>query len=223
VFGAKRLCVDSGYYETFNRPNVTLIDARTDPIKEITSDGVRTSDARYEVDDLVFATGFDAMTGTLLRIEVEGRGGRRLKEAWAEGPRTYLGLMIAGFPNLFTVSGPGSPSVLSNMAVSIEQHVRFIAEFIARMQAEGIGVVEASTAAQDAWVQHVNEVAEATLYPRANSWYVGANVPGKPRIFMPYIGGFPAYVARCDEVAARGYEGFELTPVAVAAPQAGPA
>jgi cation diffusion facilitator CzcD-associated flavoprotein CzcO len=210
VFGGKRLCVDSGYYETFNRPNVTLVDARATPIQEITPHGLRTGGASYEIDDLVLATGFDAMTGTLLRIDIRGRGGRTLKAAWAEGPRTYLGLMIAGFPNLFTVSGPGSPSVLSNMAVSIEQHVRFIADLIGHAEAMDVGAVEALDGAQEAWVEHVNEVASATLYPRANSWYMGANVPGKPRVFMPYI-GFPAYVAKCEEIAAKGYEGFLLT------------
>jgi cation diffusion facilitator CzcD-associated flavoprotein CzcO len=211
VFGGKRLCVDSGYYETFNRPNVTLVDARTTPIEEIMAHGLRTAKESYEVDDLVLATGFDAMTGTLLRIDIRGRGARPLRAAWAEGPRTYLGLMIAGFPNLFTVSGPGSPSVLSNMAMSIEQHVRFIAEFIGYAEANGVGAVEATASAQESWVEHVNEVASATLYPRANSWYVGANVPGKPRVFMPYIGGFPTYVVKCEDIAANGYEGFLLS------------
>jgi cyclohexanone monooxygenase len=206
----KRICVDTGYYATFNRENVTLIDVRTNPIEEITPAGVRTRDAEYAVDSLVFASGFDAMTGTLNRIQIRGRAGATLKEKWAQGPRTYLGLTIAGFPNLFVVAGPGSPSVLSNMVVSIEQHVDWIAGCLEYLRNHNIPTVEASQPAEDGWVEHVNAVANMTLFPLANSWYMGANVPGKARIFMPYIGGFPAYRKKCAEVAANNYEGFVL-------------
>jgi cyclohexanone monooxygenase len=209
--GTKRLCVDTGYYATFNRDNVTLIDLRKTPIEAITPRGVRTTEQEYGVDALVFATGFDAMTGALLGIDIRGRGGRALREKWAAGPRTYLGLAIAGFPNLFVVTGPGSPSVLSNMIVSIEQHVDWITDCVAHLRAQGKTAIEASVAAEDAWVDHVNEVGHMTLYPRASSWYMGANVPGKPRIFMPYIGGVGVYRQKCDAVAAKGYEGFQLT------------
>ncbi len=210
VVGCKRLCIDTGYYETFNRPNVTLVDVSASPIEEIVPEGLRTSDATYPLDCLVFATGFDAMTGALRRIDIRGRGGRPLRQKWAEGPRTYLGLGTAGFPNLFLITGPGSPSVLSNMVPSIEQHVEWIARCIGYLREHGLERIEATAEAEEAWVAHVNDVAEKTLYPSCNSWYLGANVPGKPRVFMPYL-GFPPYVQRCDEVAAKGYEGFRLT------------
>jgi cation diffusion facilitator CzcD-associated flavoprotein CzcO len=210
--GTKRMCVDTRYYETFNRPNVTLVDIRRTPIEAITAEGLRTREHPYALDSLVFATGFDAMTGALLAIDIRGREGRSLREAWAEGPRTYLGLAIAGFPNLFTITGPGSPSVLSNMIVSIEQHVDWIADCLTYLRTHGCAAIEATPGAQEAWVSHVNEVGHATLYPRAASWYMGANVPGKPRVFMPYIGGVGAYRQTCDGVAARGYEGFTLAP-----------
>jgi cyclohexanone monooxygenase len=209
--GTKRLCVDTGYYATFNRDNVTLVDLREEPIEAITEGGLRTAAADYHLDSLVFAIGFDAMTGALSGVDIRGRGGARLKDKWAEGPRTYLGLMVAGFPNLFTVTGPGSPSVLCNMAVAIEQHVDWIAGCIGYLFDRQLGAIEATTAAEDDWVAHVNEVADTTLFPQADSWYIGANVPGKPRVFMPYIGGFPTYRERCDEVAAKGYEGFALS------------
>jgi cyclohexanone monooxygenase len=205
--GSKRLCVDTGYYATFNRPNVSLVDLRQEPIRAIEPGGIRTSERLYPLDAIVYAIGFDAMTGALSRIDVRGRGGVSLKVSWAAGPRTYLGLMIAGFPNLFIVTGPGSPSVLCNMAVAIEQHVEWISDCIAWMGQRQLGRIEATDEAQDAWVAHVNEVAEGTLLPKANSWYMGANVPGKPRVFMPYIGGFPVYRDKCAEVAAKGYEG----------------
>jgi len=208
--GSKRLCVDTGYYATFNRDNVRLVDLRAEPLEAIERDGVRTAEHVYQVDAIVYAIGFDAMTGALGRIDIRGRGGVTLKDAWAEGPRTYLGLMIAGFPNLFIVTGPGSPSVLCNMAVAIEQHVDWISDCIAWMGERQGGSIEATPAAQEAWVAHVNEVADTTLFPQANSWYMGANVPGKPRVFMPYIGGFPVYRDRCNEVAANGYEGCEI-------------
>jgi cyclohexanone monooxygenase len=208
--GTKRLCVDTEYYETFNRDNVTLVDVRTSPIEAIIPKGLRTRDRAWELDALVFATGFDAMTGALLAIDVRGRGGHSLRDAWSAGPRTYLGLAVAGFPNLFTITGPGSPSVLSNMIVSIEQHVDWIAGCLAWLREHGHRTIEATAPAQEAWVAHVNEVGHMTLYPRAASWYMGANVPGKPRVFMPYVGGVGAYRQHCDAVAARGYEGFAL-------------
>jgi cation diffusion facilitator CzcD-associated flavoprotein CzcO len=209
--GTKRLCVDTDYYATFNRDNVTLVDLRTTPLEAITPRGLRTRDAAYALDSLVFATGFDAMTGALLGIDIRGRAGRTLREAWAAGPRTYLGLAVAGFPNLFAITGPGSPSVLSNMIVSIEQHVDWIADCITHLRAHGHASIEATADAQEQWVAHVNEVGHATLYPLANSWYMGANVPGKPRIFMPYIGGVGTYRHLCADVAAKGYAGFTVT------------
>ncbi|HEY7907978.1 MAG TPA: NAD(P)/FAD-dependent oxidoreductase, partial [Thermomicrobiales bacterium] len=209
--GTKRLPLDTDYYETYNRANVTLVDVRKDPIETITPTGLRTQDAQYALDSIVFATGFDAMTGTLLNMDIRGRGGCALKPKWAEGPRTYLGIATAGFPNLFLITGPGSPSVLSNMIISIEQHIDWVADCIAYLRARGFTTIEATTEAEEAWVAHVNEVADTTLYPLANSWYVGANIPGKPRVFMPYVGGVGAYRQKCDAVAANGYEGFTLT------------
>jgi cyclohexanone monooxygenase len=213
-FATKRLCVDIDYHATYNRDNVTLVDLREEPIVSITPKGVKTTAGEYEVDSLVYAIGFDAMTGPLTRIDIKGRGGMALREKWADGPRTYLGLMVAGFPNLFIVTGPGSPSVLSNMVTSIEQHVDWIADCVAWLQGRQLGAIEATVDAEDAWVAHVNEAAAATLYPLANSWYMGANIPGKPRVFLPYVGGVGVYREKCDEVAAKGYEGFALTSAA---------
>ena len=209
--GTKRLCVDTDYYATFNRDNVSLVDLRKTPIEAITPRGVRTTAAEYAVDSLVFATGFDAMTGALLKMDIRGRGGLALRDKWAAGPRTYLGLAVAGFPNLFTITGPGSPSVLSNMIVSIEQHVDWITDCLRELRAQDRQCIEATAEAEEAWVTHVNDVGHMTLYPRAKSWYMGANVPGKPRIFMPYIGGVGVYRQKCDEVAAAGYVGFTLS------------
>jgi cation diffusion facilitator CzcD-associated flavoprotein CzcO len=208
--GAKRLCQDEGYFETFNRDDVTLVDIRATPIQEITPSGIRTAADAYELDVIVFATGFDALTGALLAIDIRGRDGLTLTEAWAGGPSAYLGLAVAGFPNLFTVTGPGSPSVLSNMVVSIEQHVDWIADCIAALRDRDVGRIEATSEAQEAWMEHVAEVGASTLFPRAASWYVGANVPGKPRVFMPYVGGVGPYRDRCAQVAADGYAGFTL-------------
>ena len=213
-FGTKRLCVDTGYYEMFNRDNVTLVDVSEAPIEAITPTGLRTTGAEYAVDSIVFAIGFDAMTGALGKIDIRGRGGLALKDKWAHGPRTYLGLMSAGFPNLFMVTGPGSPSVLSNMVVSIEQHVDWITDCIDHLNGRQLSSIEATAEAEDGWVAHVNEVADTTLYPLASSWYLGANVPGKPRVFMPYVGGVGPYREKCDEVAANGYEGFALASAA---------
>ena len=209
--GTKRICVDSDYYETYNRENVTLCDVRKTPIERVTSSGVKTSEALHELDALVLATGFDAMTGALLNIDIQGEQGLSLKEAWSAGPVTYLGLGVAGFPNLFTITGPGSPSVLSNMLVSIEQHVDWITELLETMANNQQARVAVSASAQDAWVAHVNEVANATLFPKGGSWYLGANVDGKPRVFMPYAGGVGAYREVCDEIAADGYRGFEFS------------
>jgi cyclohexanone monooxygenase len=209
--GSKRICIDTDYYAAFNRPNVTLVDIRSDPIEQILPHAVRTKGGEYAVDALVLATGFDAMTGSVAKIDIRGRDGQTLNQKWAEGPKTYLGLMSAGFPNLFIITGPGSPSVLSNMIVSIEQHVDWITDCIGWMRDRGVERMEADKAAEDKWVEHVNEVAHGTLYPQANSWYMGANIPGKPQIFMPYIGGVGVYRQICNDVAAKGYEGFVLT------------
>ncbi len=208
--GTKRICIDTDYFETFNRDNVALVDLRSNPIERILPQGVRLAQGEVGLDALVLATGFDAMTGSVAKIDIRGRGGLTLNGKWAEGPKTYLGLMSAGFPNLFLITGPGSPSVLSNMIVSIEQHVDWITGCLAFMRRRGMSVMEAEGAAEDRWVAHVNEVAHGTLYPQANSWYMGANIPGKPRVFMPYIGGVGVYRQICDEVAAKDYEGFRM-------------
>lgn len=209
-FGTKRLCVDTGYYQVYNRANVTLVDISETPIDRITATGVRTSASDYDCDIIIFALGFDAMTGTLGKIAITGRGGVPLSQKWADGPVTNLGLMIAGFPNFFTVTGPGSPSVLTNMVMAIEQHVDWIAAAIDHLQTHQLASIETTEAAEAAWVAHVAEVADTTLYPLANSWYLGANIPGKPRVFLPYLGGFNLYVEACDAVVAAGYEGFTL-------------
>ena len=209
--GSKRICVDTEYFATFNRPNVSLVDIKSSPIETILPNGLRTRVKDYDLDALVLATGFDAMTGSVAKIDIRGREGRTLNQKWAEGPRTYLGLMSAGFPNLFLITGPGSPSVLSNMIVAIEQHVDWITDCIGYLRARDIACMEATKPAEDSWVAHVNEVAQNTLYPQANSWYMGANIPGKPQIFMPYIGGVPAYRQVCNDVAANGYAGFALS------------
>ena len=202
--------MDIGYFETYNRDDIELVDLRSAPIVEITRRGLRTSDADYELDSIVFAIGFDAITGALREVEIRGREGKTLRDKWSRGPRTYLGLMSAEFPNLFIVTGPGSPSVLSNMVVSIEQHVEWIADCIAYLAENGLEQIEATLEAEEAWGDHVNALAEATLYPVANSWYVGANIPGKPRVFMPYVGGCGRYRRECEDVVARGYAGFVL-------------
>ncbi|MGH8979398.1 MAG: flavin-containing monooxygenase [Acidimicrobiales bacterium] len=206
--GAKRLCQDEGYFATFNRDNVTLVDLRAAPIVRATPSGLETTTRTYDLGAIVFATGFDAVTGALTRIDVRGRGGRTLRDEWRDGPKAYLGIAAAGFPNLLMVTGPGSPSVLSNMVVSIEQHVDWIADLLAAARARGVEEIEAVPEAQDEWADHVREVGEQTLFPRGNSYYVGANVPGKARVFMPYAGGVAAYRERCDQVAAAGYEGL---------------
>jgi cation diffusion facilitator CzcD-associated flavoprotein CzcO len=215
--GTKRLCLDTGYYETFNRPNVHLVDLRKTPLTEFTASGLRTSDAEYEFDAIVFATGFDAMTGALSAIEIRGRDGALLADEWRPGPRTYLGIAVAGFPNLFTITGPLSPSVLSNMVVSIEQHVEWITDCIVHLRSGGFAWIEATAEAEAGWVEHVAEVGAMTLFPRADSWYMGANVPGKARVFLPYLGGVGVYRDLCADVAANGYRGFTLARAADAA------
>jgi len=209
--GTKRICVDTRYFETYNRSNVHLVDVRSAPIEAITPTGLRTSGGNYEFDAIVFATGFDAMTGALTAIDIHSTDGSTLKQEWQDGPRTYLGLMCAHFPNMFMITGPGSPSVLSNMHVSIEQDVNWITECLAWLRAHHIARIEATQEAQDNWVLHGIEVANKTLYPKAASWYMGANIEGKPRVFMPYIGGVNAYREKCAEIAAQGYTGFRLT------------
>jgi cyclohexanone monooxygenase len=209
--GTKRLCLDTNYYETYNRDNVTLVDVRSAPIQEITERGVKTADGEYELDAIVFATGFDAMTGALREIDIRVGNGPTLAEKWADGPLTYLGLMVSGFPNMFTITGPGSPSVKTQMIVAIEQHMDWIGDCLTAMKARGVTRIEPRPEAERDWVQHVNDVADGTLYPLANSWYVGANIPGKPRVFMPYVGGFAGYKRKCDAVAENDYEGFVMS------------
>lgn len=209
--GTKRICLDTDYFETYNRDNVTLVDVKSDPIAAITPDGLHTEDDEYAFDLLVLATGFDAMTGALLQVDIRGRGGQRLTEKWEDGPRMHLGLMAEGFPNLFAITGPGSPSVISNMIVSIEQHVEWISDCLDHLRREGVTEIEPEQEAEDEWVAHVDEVANATLFPQADSWYVGANIDGKARGFMPYVGGVGVYREVCDDIAEAGYPGFHLT------------
>jgi cyclohexanone monooxygenase len=209
--GGKRLAQDDSYFETFNRDNVTLIDVRRSPIEEITPTGLRTNAAEYELDAIVFATGYDAVTGPLLAIDIRGRGDLTLRERWAHGPRAYLGVATAGFPNMFIITGPGSPSVLSNMVVSIEQHVDWIADAIVYLREHGLSRIESEPDADERWAEHVAEIGDTTVFARAESWYMGANIPGKPRVLLAYVGGVGPYREKCDEVAAHGYEGFVLT------------
>lgn len=211
AIGTKRICVDTDYYSTFNRPNVTLVDARSTPITRITRTGIETTDGSYAVDSIVFATGYDAVTGALTRIDIRGRDGVSLKDQWRDGPTTYLGITISGFPNLFTVTGPGSPSILTNVVMSIEQHVEWIADCLAYLRRENIALIEADPQAERDWVTHVSDLAKDTLHVQANSWYMGANVPGKPRVFLPYLGGLGAYTQICNNIAADGYRGFVLS------------
>jgi len=210
TIGCKRLAVDTDYYKTYNRPNVTLVDVSKSPIERITSAGVYTQGREYPLNSLIMATGFDAMTGTLLKIDIQGRGGLRLREKWVEGPKSYLGLCLAGFPNLFTITGPGSPSVLTNMLMSIEQHVDWIVDCVEYLRDRNIAEIEPTLEAENEWVTHNNEVASDHIRNSCSSWYVGGNIEGKPRVFMPYVGGFPNYVEKCRNIAAKGYEGFVL-------------
>jgi cation diffusion facilitator CzcD-associated flavoprotein CzcO len=213
AYGTKRQPLDTNYFETFNRDNVLLVDAKTDgPIEQITANGIRAGGKEYEFDVIVFATGFDAMTGPLKALNLKGRADRTLDEEWRDGPHTYLGISVVGFPNLFTITGPQSPSVLTNMPVAIEQHVEWVTECIDSMRQTGKTVIEATPEAQKEWGAHVNEVVSATLMTSTNSWYMSANIAGKPRAFLPYLGpeGVGGYRRKCDEIAAKGYEGFEL-------------
>lgn len=216
--GSKRACLDTNYYALFNEPHVRLVDLTKDPIETITETGIKTAARAFEFDAIVFATGFDAMTGAIVNVDIRGRDGKTLRDKWADGPRTYLGLATAGFPNLFLITGPGSPSVMSNMMISIEQHVDWITACLEHARDIGADTIEADKAAEDDWVAHVNDVAAGTLFPQANSWYMGANVPGKPQLFMPYIGGVGTYRAKCDEVAAKRYSGFTLSGAQAAKP-----
>jgi cation diffusion facilitator CzcD-associated flavoprotein CzcO len=213
-FACKRPIIDQGYYETFNRDNVTLVDLRKAPIREVTPTGIRTEDHSYELDVIVYATGFDAMTGALTRIDIRGRDGRSLAEFWTgEGPLSYLGLAVAGFPNLFTVQGPGGPSPASNFVAALEQHVEWISDCIVYLRANGIRTIEAQATAQQEWIDHATSLVASTVlvHPSCNSWYNGGNVPGKKRMYMGYTGGIPEYRRRCDEIAAGGYTGFKLS------------
>ena len=208
--GTKRICIDTGYFETYNRENVKLVDISKKPIQRLVADGIIVDDQLYAFDSIIFATGFDAMTGSIFNVDIKGRDGLALKEKWNAGPKTYLGLMSASFPNLFMITGPGSPSVKSNMIMSIEQHVDLVIETLLSMRRKGLSVVEPELEAENKWVDHVQEVANKTLFPQANSWYMGANIPGKPRLFMPYIGGVGAYREICEEIVANNYRGFKF-------------
>ncbi len=210
VIGCKRLCCHADYYVTFNRANVSLVDVKTSPIERIVPDGVIVAGRTYQLDALIFATGFDAMTGALNKIDIKGKSGRKLKDKWAEGPRAYLGVASSGFPNLFIVTGPGSPSVLTNMIPTIEQHVDFIVDCIAHMRKHGLSTVDTDVAAEEAWTAYNDEVAHKTLRYDCASWYLGSNIPGKKRVFMPFVGGLPAFIDKCEEVVAAGYEGFNF-------------
>ena len=208
LFGCKRPCSDTGYYQVFNKPNVSLIDALESPIVSFTKNGIETKDRHFELDNVIFATGFDAMTGSLDRINITGRNGQSLKSKWQAGPVSYLGLSVSGFPNLFIMTGPGSPSVLANMVVGAEQHSEWISECIKHIEENTLSAIEASKTAENEWVEHINNVADTTIYPTCNSWYLGANIPGKPRIFMPYVGGFQRYERKCKAVQAENYTGY---------------
>lgn len=207
TFGCKRICLDTDYFETFNRANVKLVDVSRSPIDALVPEGLSIDDRIYDVDVIVFATGFDALTGALNKIDIRGKDGVALKDKWSDGPRTYLGLQSAGFPNLFMVTGPQSPSVFTNMVPSIEQHVELISDCIVHAREKGCLRIEPTREAEDAWVDHVGAIADATLYPSCNSWYLGANIPGKPRVFLAHL-GFPPYLEKCAEVVANDFEGF---------------
>ncbi|OBA78077.1 steroid monooxygenase [Mycobacterium sp. 1164966.3] len=209
--GTKRPCLDTDYYATYNLPHVRLVNVRKHPIRQVTETGIDTVDESFTLDMIVLATGFDAVTGAITAVDFRGRNGLALKDKWADGPHTYLGLATVGFPNLFFITGPGSPSVLSNMAVSIEQHADWVLDCLGYLIAAGFDVIEPTDTAEAGWTQHVHDCADITLYPAANSWYMGANVPGKPRVFLPYCAGLDFYHLSCEEVVARDYLGFRLS------------
>jgi len=211
IFACKRLCVDTNYYETYNRSNVTLVDISKKPISGIVPEGIRADETTWQVDSIIFATGYDAMTGALLNIDIRGRGAVSLRDKWANGPVSYLGLAVQSFPNLFTINGPGSPSVLVNMVTGIEQHVEWVADCLNHMRKAHLSEIEATLEDEQAWVAHNTQIGEGSLRASCNSWYIGANIPNKPRVFMPYVGGFPAYVEKCEEVVSNGYAGFVLS------------
>lgn len=217
--GAKRICIDTGYYETFNRENVDLISLRDNPVKRITPAGILTEQGEIEVDAIIFATGFDAITGAMTHIDITGRDGLKLADKWKERPSAYLGFAVANFPNMFVITGPGSPSVKSNMVLSIEQHVELAADTISYMQENGLGAIEAQVGAENDWVDYVSEVANKTLYVKADSWYTGANVPGKPRMFVPFVGGVNTYRLACEDVKKNGFRGFRTEPLTVEGPR----
>jgi cation diffusion facilitator CzcD-associated flavoprotein CzcO len=217
AYGTKRPPLETNYYEVYNQDNVSLVDVRTTPIEKITSKGVLRGGVEHEFDVLIMATGFDAMTGPLLAMGIVGAGGQRLEDKWAHGPQTYLGIAVNGFPNLFLVTGPQSPSVLYNMPLAIEDHVDFALDAVAYLHSTSQGVMDPTARAEADWVAHANELAQATLLPGTDSWYMGANIPGKPRKCLVYLGGAPAYRQICDDVVAEGYAGFELTPAAATA------
>jgi len=208
--GSKRMCVDGGYYETFNRSNVRLVNVKKTPIEEFTETGILVGDENIELDVVIYATGFDAMTGAMNKIDIRGRNGLALQEKWADGPRAYIGLMISDFPNMFMIAGPGSPSVLGNVIHSAEQHVNWFSTAIEHMRVEGHDTMEPTEQAENDWLEHVAQVADSTVYTKTNSWYLGSNIPGKPRVFMAYLGGTNAFRKICDEIAAEGYRGFEF-------------
>lgn len=208
--GAKRMVNDTNYYQTYNRDNVTLVDVKADPITSITPQGIKTAEGGYEVDAIVFATGFDALTGPLLNIDITGRQGLSLREKWEAGPRTYLGIGVHGFPNMFVIAGPGSPSVMSNVVRSTEHHVEWLTELVRRLEESRPATIEPTLKAEDEWCKHLTELAQGTVFMTADSWYLGANVPGKPRVFMPYVGGVPRYREICEGIADNGYSGFHV-------------
>jgi cyclohexanone monooxygenase len=210
VFGCKRLCVDTNYFETYNLPHVRLVDLSRTPIERFTADGTEVAGVGYPLDAVVCATGFAAMTGSFDKIRITGRNGLTLAEKWRTGPRAYLGIASAGFPNLFLITGPGSPSVLASMIQAIEQHVDWLADCLGHMRDVGATTIEAARKDEDNWVEHVNDVSTVSLRSTCSSWYVGTNIPGRPRVFMPYIGGFPVYVQKCNEVMSGGFDGFVL-------------
>ena len=210
AIGCKRLCADTNYFETYNRDNVLLIDLNETPIETLVPEGIKTSDKVFELDVVVFATGFDALTGALTSIDISGRQGRKLADKWSVGPRSFLGLAVEGFPNLFTITGPGSPAVLGNVLMAIEQHVEWVFQCIDDMESSGKTEIEADMVSEDEWMDHVEDLASETLRYSCNSWYVGANVPGKKRVFMPYTGGYDVYRKKCKDIADHGYAGFTL-------------
>jgi cyclohexanone monooxygenase len=210
VFGCKRLCVDTGYFETYNLPHVKLVDVSKTPIERFTTDGIEVNGTEYPLDAIICATGFAAMTGSFDKIWITGRNGLTLAEKWRAGPRAYLGVASVGFPNLFTITGPGSPSVLASMIQAIEQHVDWMVDLMAHMRDIDAATIEPAPQYEDEWIEHVNEVSKVSLRSTCSSWYVGANIEGRPRVFMPYIGGFPVYVQKCNEVMSNGFEGFVI-------------